>query len=184
MWQQATIEITCHDHSIITCSCHIYTGVVLRAHLVRGESHIQYNANREIAATPLFFATNHTDHMFFLWRLHLVPPSHPGHSTILLRSESPSGKCTKFYTVAASINKDRLPQSLYYCLFVPLLDGCCYSCTSPSWWITHSTQCQPRGCNSVNQLAIPMACVLLFQWYTYFVLYTGAMMQFASWKIA
>ena len=31
VWQQATIEITCHDHSIIACSRHIYTGVVLRA---------------------------------------------------------------------------------------------------------------------------------------------------------
>ena len=24
LWQQATIEITCHDHSIIACSRHIY----------------------------------------------------------------------------------------------------------------------------------------------------------------
>jgi len=24
LWQQATIEFTCHDHSIIVCSCHIY----------------------------------------------------------------------------------------------------------------------------------------------------------------
>jgi len=31
-------------HSIIACSCHIYMGVVFRAHPVRGESHIQRNA--------------------------------------------------------------------------------------------------------------------------------------------
>jgi len=24
LWQQATIEFTCHDHSIFACSCHIY----------------------------------------------------------------------------------------------------------------------------------------------------------------
>jgi len=41
----ATIEITQRDHSIIACSRHIYMGVVLRAHPVRGELHIQRNAN-------------------------------------------------------------------------------------------------------------------------------------------
>jgi len=49
LWQQATIEITRHDHSIIACSRHVYMGVVLRAHPVRGESHIQTNANGEVA---------------------------------------------------------------------------------------------------------------------------------------
>ena len=47
--QQATIEITCHDHSVIACSCHVYMDVVIRAHLVRGESHIQCNASGEVA---------------------------------------------------------------------------------------------------------------------------------------
>jgi len=42
-------KITRHDHSVIACSRHIYMGVVLRAHLVRGESHIQRNANGEVA---------------------------------------------------------------------------------------------------------------------------------------
>ena len=49
LWQQATTEITCHDHSIIACWSHICMGAVLRAHLVRDESHIQRNANREVA---------------------------------------------------------------------------------------------------------------------------------------
>jgi len=31
---------------------------------------------------PLLFTTNRTDPKFFLWRLHLAWPSHPGHSTI------------------------------------------------------------------------------------------------------
>jgi len=40
---QATIKITRRDHFISACSRHI--GVVHHAHPVRGESHIQRNAN-------------------------------------------------------------------------------------------------------------------------------------------
>jgi len=54
LWQQATMEITCHDHPIIACSRHMYMGVILHAHPVRGEPHIQRNANREIATVPLW----------------------------------------------------------------------------------------------------------------------------------
>jgi len=38
--------------AIIACSRHVYIGVVLRAHLVRGESHIQPNANPEVSTEP------------------------------------------------------------------------------------------------------------------------------------
>ena len=48
-WQQATIEFTRRDHSIIACSRHVYMGVVLHAHSVRGEPRIQRNASGEIA---------------------------------------------------------------------------------------------------------------------------------------
>jgi len=41
------------DHSIIACLCHINMGVILRTHPVRGESHIQHKANREVA-TPFW----------------------------------------------------------------------------------------------------------------------------------
>ena len=75
LWQQATIEFTCHDHSprtlVITCNCsHVNIGrtstprslyhclftphtyiVVLHAHPVRGESHNQRNANGEVATS-------------------------------------------------------------------------------------------------------------------------------------
>jgi len=37
LWQQVTIEITCHDHSIIACSLHQYMSVILRALPVCGE---------------------------------------------------------------------------------------------------------------------------------------------------
>ena len=51
-WQQATIEITRRDHSIIACSCHIHNGVILHAHPVRGESHNQRNTTGEVATQP------------------------------------------------------------------------------------------------------------------------------------
>jgi len=71
-------------------------------------------------------------------------------SMVLLRSESPSGKCTKLYTVAASNNGDHLMISPYYCLFAPYIYGFYFSRTSRSWWVTHSTQRQLRGCNNVS----------------------------------
>jgi len=55
LWQQATIEITCHDHSIIACLRHLYMGVVLCAHSVCGEPHIQRNANRGVATVTEIF---------------------------------------------------------------------------------------------------------------------------------
>ena len=73
-------------------------------------THITFVVNHTINATPserlqqhpLLFTTNHTDRTFFVWRLNSVRPSHPSHSTILLRSEIPSGICAKLRTVAAS----------------------------------------------------------------------------------
>jgi len=49
--------------------------------------------------------------------LNLARPPHPGHSTILLRSEIPSGMSAKLHTVAASNNRVHMPWSLYDCLF-------------------------------------------------------------------
>jgi len=46
--QQATIEITRHDHFIIACLHHI-RGVVARAHSACGEMRIQPNINRKVA---------------------------------------------------------------------------------------------------------------------------------------
>jgi len=94
-------------------------GVVFRAHSVCGEPRIQHNANLRLQEHPSFFTRNRTDCTFFLWSLHLARPSHPGHNTILLWSESPSGMCTKLHNVAASNNIDYPTRSLYYCLFAP-----------------------------------------------------------------
>jgi len=42
---------------------------------------------------------------------------------LLLRSESPSGMCANFRTVATSNNRDHQTRSLYYCLFAPHIYG-------------------------------------------------------------
>ena len=49
LWQQTTIEIMRHNHSIVACSRHLHISVILRANPVRGESQIQRNANGEVA---------------------------------------------------------------------------------------------------------------------------------------
>ena len=54
LWQQATVEITRRDHSIIACLRHIYNGVILHAYPVRGESHNQRNTTGEVATTHPF----------------------------------------------------------------------------------------------------------------------------------
>jgi len=63
--------------------------------------------------------------------------------------------------VAASNNRDHAPRSLYYCLFAPLIYGCCCSCTFRLWWTVHSVQRQWRGCNNIPsflQRTAPIAC--------------------------
>jgi len=134
-------------------------------------THIPFVVNHTINVTPperlqqhpLLFTTNHTDRTFSVWRLNYGRPSHPGHSTILLRSEIPSGMSAKLRTVAASNNRVHMPWSLsayagrYVLSFTSwyrqsfhatitliacsrhIYVWCCSSRTSRSWWITQST---------------------------------------------
>jgi len=124
-------------------------------------THIPFVVNHTINATPperlqqhpLLFTTNRTDRTFFVWRLNSARPSNPGHSTILLRSEIPSGICAKLHTVAASNNRVHMPWSLYSCLFAPhIYVWYCSSHTTRSWWIAQSTQHHRRGCNNTTNL--------------------------------
>ena len=64
LWQQATIEFTYHDHSIIAFRATYMYGVVLHAHPVRGESHNQRNTTGEVATTsPHFYNEAHRSHV-------------------------------------------------------------------------------------------------------------------------
>ena len=64
-WQQATIEFTYRDHSVIACSRHIY--------IILFFAHIPFMVNHTINSTPmerlqqhpLLFTTNRTDRTFF-----------------------------------------------------------------------------------------------------------------------
>ena len=65
LWQQATIEITCRDHSIIACSRHIYV-VLFFTHIPFVVNHT-FNAMpmERLQQYPLLFTTNRTDHILF-----------------------------------------------------------------------------------------------------------------------
>ena len=83
-----------------------HTYFVLRAHSVRGESHNQCNTTGKVATTSPPFDNQPHRSQVLVWMLNSARPPHPGHSTILLRSEIPSGMCAKLRTVAASNNRD------------------------------------------------------------------------------
>jgi len=112
---------------------------------------------------PSFFATNCTDHAFFVWRLNSARPSHPGNSTILMRLEIWSGMCAKLRTVTASNNRDYASQSLLLLLARSTRTYFCSSRTSRSWWITQPTQHHRRGCNSRVIQPLCKICSLILE---------------------
>jgi len=68
----------------IACSRYVCSGVILHAHPVRGESHIQRYATGEVATTsPPFYNEPHQSHILCVMA-ELAQPPHSGHSTILL----------------------------------------------------------------------------------------------------
>jgi len=80
----------------------------------QGVSRIQRHADGAASTTsPPFLQRNRTVRTLPLWWLHLTWPSHPGHSTVLLRSQSPSGKGAKLHTMTASNNRNHMPCLLF-----------------------------------------------------------------------
>ena len=53
LWQQATIEITCHDHSSIACSRHIYIVLFFARIPFLGNRTFLHNASRLVATLAL-----------------------------------------------------------------------------------------------------------------------------------
>jgi len=104
---------------------HPVYGVVLCAHSVNGEPRISTECCG-CNNIPSFLQQTAP-----ITRLNPARPSHPGHSTILLRPESPSGMCVKLRTVAASNNRGHAPQSLL--LLVRATYMWCSLRTSCSW---------------------------------------------------
>jgi len=118
-------------------------------------AHNPFVVNRAFSATPvqqcaLLFSTNCADRTCFLGKLQTAQPSRPGHSTILLRTESLSGMCAKLRTVATSNNRVHPTRSLCYYLFAPHIYGVVLR--------THSVRGEPRiqrnargrGCNNLS----------------------------------
>jgi len=92
-------------HTIIASSHHTYIGAILSAHSVHGCT-CDAAQTKGLQQHPLLLIMNCTDRRFFLWKLHLALPSHPGHSTILLQSGGSSGQHIKIHTVAANNKRD------------------------------------------------------------------------------
>jgi len=86
LWQQATIEIMCHNLSYY-CLLALHIMVLFFTHIPLWWI-TQSTPTEKLQQHPLLFTTNHTDRTFFVWRLKSAWPPHPGHSTILFRSET------------------------------------------------------------------------------------------------
>ena len=155
-------------------------------------AHIPFMVNRAFSSMPaewlqqhpLLFTMNRTNHTFFLLRFHTAWPSLPGHSTILLRSESvqsfslwqqatievtrfdhsPHRLVITFNRSHVSIGKAYTPRSLYDCLFALHIYGCCSSHTLRLWWIAHSTQHQRNGCNNIPSFLQRTTPIAHFLW--------------------
>jgi len=106
---------------------HLYMGVVLRAHSIRGKPRIQRNVNGEVATT----VTTYLPFCNEPHRSHVVcVKAAPGttftswsqnHFVAIGKPERQVRKAS--HTVAASNNRDHTPRSLYFCLFTPLTYG-------------------------------------------------------------
>ena len=103
---------------------------------------------------------------FTLWQQATIEIMHRNHSVRTL--------VMMFNHSHVSISRESMLQSLYYCLFV---HGCHSSRTSHSWWITHSTQCQHRGCNNPSILQrttlIPLSFCEDCTWHDLHILVTA-----------
>ena len=137
--------------SLYYCLCHIqYIQVLIFANIPFVVKRT-FNAMpmERLQQHPLLFAVNCTDRIFLLWSLHLARPSHPGHSNILLRSESPSGMGAKRHTLEASNNsnhrRDRYRLLLVHAAYTWAQFGGGHGGVSPSLFQTggHNMSCPP-----------------------------------------
>ena len=122
----------------IACSRHIYIGVVLRAHPVHSESHIQCNANRGCNNIPSFLQRTALIARSFCevctWHnLHTLA------TTPFCCDRKARAACAQSFTLWQQATIEFTCHDHYYCFFV-LYMWCCSLHTSRSWWITHSIQ--------------------------------------------
>jgi len=151
LWQQATIEFTCHDHSIIACSCHIYVWICSSRtscswwitqstqHRRRGcnniPSFLQWTA--PIACSLCEGWTPHDLHILVTAPFCCDRKSRAAYAQSFALWQQ------------ATIEFTCHDHSIVACL-CHIYVWCCSSRTSCSWWITQSTQHHQRGCNNAR----------------------------------
>ena len=167
--RDSTSQSLFRDRSIIACSCHVYMGVILRAHSVRGESRIHRNASGEVAtSSPPFYNEPHRSQSSFCegctWHdVHILVITpfccdrkaraacaqsftlwQQATIEIMRHNHSSRTLVILFNRSQASIGRDSTSQSLFRDHSLVRATYCicgCYSWrTSCSWWIAHSTQ--------------------------------------------
>ena len=69
---------------------------------------------------------------------------------LLLQSETRAASAQSFALWQQATQREHASQSLLLLLVCVTHVYCCSSCTSRSWWITHSTQRRWRGCNNIH----------------------------------
>ena len=126
--------------------------VVLSAHPVCGESHIQRNASGEVAATsPPFFNERHRSRVLCVkaelgtaftswWQHHFVSIGKPERH---VRKASHCGSKQQYRSCTTI--------TLLLLVHATFIYVCYCSRTSRSWLIAHSTQHHRRGCNTTDQ---------------------------------
>ena len=170
------------SHAAITlaaCSHHAYILLFF--------AHIPFVVNHTTNATPaeklqqhpFLFATNRTIPRSFCegstWHdLHILVTA-----PFCCDRKNPSGMCAKLRTVAASNNRDHTPRSLLLLVRATHI-YCCSSRTSRSWWITQSTQCQRRGCNTVKWIKMPFVGMKLW---SLFLVFTQTMLGYCTFDV-
>ena len=133
-------------HSVIACPRHIYVGFILRAHPVRGESHVQRNANGQVAtASPPLYSEPHRSHV-------LSEKAAPG-TTFTSWSQHHFFAIGKPERQVRNYESNQQQRSHAMTLLLHVRATYIYRCyssrTSHSWWIPHSPQRQRRGCNTI-----------------------------------
>ena len=148
LWQQATIEFTCHDHSIIACSRYIYVWCCssgtsrswwithLTQHHRRGCNNIPSFLQRT-APIARSLCEGWTPH-----DLHILV------TAPFCCDRKSRAACAQSFALwqQATTEFTCHDHSIIICsrhIYV----WCCSSRTSRSWWITQSTQHHQRGCN-------------------------------------
>ena len=162
LWQQATIEFTCHDHSVIVCSRHIYVWCCSSRtsrswwitqstqHHWRGCNNIPSFLQRTapIARSLCEGWTRHDLHILVTAPFYCDRKSRAAYaqSFALWQQATIEFTCHDHSIIACS-------RQIYV--------WCRSSRTSRSWWITQSTQHHWRGCNGVIFMCVHVYDVAL-----------------------